>query len=129
MKRAAPSVDWHLLSLERLEQHARDLKALGKSPTAAFTRALRAARRQREATRLRWVASGVREWRDTNGQGYRLTQNAVTGNVFIYLNGVLLNARYTLSAAKKYAQEDADARAARSNTSTQHPDHAEGSPS
>ncbi|MGH3401035.1 MAG: hypothetical protein ACRDRJ_00705 [Streptosporangiaceae bacterium] len=44
MKRAAPSVDWHLLSLEQLEQHARDLKELGKSPTAAFTRALREAR-------------------------------------------------------------------------------------
>jgi hypothetical protein len=38
-RRAAPSVDWHLLSLEQLEQHARDLKELGKSPTAAFTRA------------------------------------------------------------------------------------------
>lgn len=41
---AAPKVDWHLLSLEQLERHLADLKDIGKTPTAAFTRALRKAR-------------------------------------------------------------------------------------
>jgi hypothetical protein len=41
---AAPNVDWHLLTLEQLEQHARDLKAISKNPTSRFTAALRKAR-------------------------------------------------------------------------------------
>jgi hypothetical protein len=41
---AAPDVDWSLLTLEQLERHLADLKALGKNPTSRFMAALRKAR-------------------------------------------------------------------------------------
>lgn len=61
-------------------------------------------------TKLCWSAAGPHEWRDT-GSRYRLWQNAVTGNVFVYYGSALVNARYTLPDAKRLAQEHHDGRA------------------
>ena len=44
MKAAAPKVDWHQLSLDQLERHLADLRAVNKRPTSAFWTALRKAR-------------------------------------------------------------------------------------
>lgn len=42
---------WALLTLAQLDQHMKDLKAVGKMPTAAFMRALRKARAADQDTR------------------------------------------------------------------------------
>ena len=49
MKAAAPKVDWHLLSLDQLERHLADLRAVNKRPTSAFWTALRKARQEAPA--------------------------------------------------------------------------------
>jgi hypothetical protein len=45
-------------------------------------------------------------------EGYRLVENMVTGNVFVYQGDVLVNARYDVADARKLAAEDAAARRA-----------------
>lgn len=61
---------------------------------------------------LEWVQNDEHEWLSTNGR-YRLWENDVTLNVFIYLrrsaeDEVLILARYNLADAQAYAQEHAD---------------------
>lgn len=78
-----------------------------------------------ESTKLRWTATGEHGWVSTSGM-YRLEENEATGNVFIYRvthsanartgNGhwdALLNARYNLPDAKRFAQEHHDAEVAK----------------
>jgi hypothetical protein len=67
---------------------------------------------------LRWTQTDENHWVSTNGR-YRLEQNTTTGNVFIIYRvtpsrnlargeghyDALLGARYSLAAAKKYAND------------------------
>jgi hypothetical protein len=60
------SVDWSQMTRAQLEQHVADLKAVGKTPTAALLTALRTARRAEQAN----PALGPGEWIFTFGVGH-----------------------------------------------------------